>query len=273
MTVELVHLTDLHFGCVDETALKAAASYIEEHKPQAVVISGDISADGLAIELDAACAWMRTLAAPVMLTPGNHDVPYYNLLGRLFFPWDRFDRAAHGVETKAWHTPAWSIIPINTARAIQFRLNWAQGAISDKQVDIAIEELAKAAPGALRIVVTHHPLDWPNDAPIKGATINGEPALARLIDAGAELFLSGHLHFASARLQNTNALSITSGTLSKRVRHEPCAFTAIRRPEPNVIETEVLHVIQGIAQTATTRRFSMKAPALAGAPAELHAKA
>jgi 3',5'-cyclic AMP phosphodiesterase CpdA len=273
VTVELVHLTDLHFGCVDEAALKAAASYIAKHKPQAVVVSGDISADGLAVELDAACAWMRTLAAPVLLTPGNHDVPYYNMIGRLFYPWDRFNRAAQGIETKAWHTPDWSIIPINTARAVQFRLNWAQGAISDKQVRAASEELAKAAPGALRIIVTHHPLDWPNDAPIHGATINGGHAMARLIEAGAELFLSGHLHFASARLEKTCALSVTSGTLSKRVRHEPCAFTAIRRPEPGVIETEVLHVVQGVAETATTRRFSLVAPALAEGPAEIHAKA
>lgn len=269
--MELVHLTDLHFGCEDKSALNAARKYIETTKPDAVVITGDISRDGLKQELEDACAWMRDLPAPVMLTPGNHDVPYYNLVGRVFYPWRRYDRAARGVQVKTWRTPGWTIVPINTARAVQFRMNWAQGAISDGQVRRASDHLRQSPSDALRIVITHHPLDWPNDAPIKGATINGIAAQNELIEAGAQLFLSGHLHFASARLIGTKALSVTSGTLSQRLRHEPCAFTAIRRPSPEVIETEVLHIVQGVAQTASRRQFTLEATPV-GQPDEIRAR-
>lgn len=271
--MQLVHLTDLHFGCEDRAAHDAAAKYITEHKPDAVIVTGDISKDGLQSELSAACDWLRSLAAPVMLTPGNHDVPYYEMVGRLLYPWDRFHRAAAGMRTDAWHTPDWSIVPVNTARAWQFRLNWAQGEISRGQTAIASSELQRAAPGALRIVITHHPLDWPNDAPIKGLTRGGPRGLEKLIDSGAELFLSGHLHFASARLIGTRALSITSGTLSQRVRHEPCAFSVIRRPEPRLIETEVVHIVQGRCQTASTRRFALASLPPLDQPAEIHAQA
>lgn len=270
--MHLVHLTDLHFGCEDKAALKAAENYIADTQPDAVIVTGDISRDGLESELLAACDWMRGLAAPVMLTPGNHDVPYYELIGRLLYPWDRYERAAHGIRTQAWHTPLWSIVPINTARAWQFRLNWAQGEISRGQTAIAGAELQRAQEGALRIVITHHPLDWPNDAPIKGLTRGGQRGLEKLIDSGAELFLSGHLHFASARLVGTRALSVTSGTLSKRVRHEPCAFTVIRRPELRVVETEVIHIVQGVCQTASTRRFVLAGLPPLDQPAEIHAQ-
>jgi 3',5'-cyclic AMP phosphodiesterase CpdA len=270
--VELVHLTDLHFGCEDEAALTAAAKYVSRRRPDAVIVTGDISKDGLQSELDAACAWMRGLDAPVLVTPGNHDVPYFDPLGRLLYPWDRYWRAAQGLRTQAWHTPDWSIVPVNTARAWQLRWNWAQGEISRGQTAIAAAELQNAAPGALRIVVTHHPLDWPNDAPIKGLTRGGARGLRLLADAGAELFLSGHLHFASARLFETRALSVTSGTLSRRVRHEPCAFTVIRRPAPQTVETEVVHVVQGVCETASVRQFRLEAPLRPGAPAELHAR-
>jgi 3',5'-cyclic AMP phosphodiesterase CpdA len=216
---------------------------------------------------------MRSLPAPVMVTPGNHDVPYYNLVGRMFLPWRRYTRAARDLQQAAWHTPEWSIVPINTARGWQVRWNWAQGEISRGQTASAAAELQRATPGALRIVITHHPLDWPNDAPIKGVTRGGPRALEQLIDAGAELFLSGHLHFASARLVGTRALSITSGTLSQRVRHEPCAFTVIRRPAANVIEAEVLHIVQGVAESASIRQFTLEAPPLPGGPAEVHAAA
>lgn len=270
--MQLVHLTDLHFGCEDKAALAAAAKYVRDNKPDAVIVTGDISKDGLQTELDAACNWMRELGVPVMLTPGNHDVPYYEMWGRLCYPWERIRRAQKGLQVDAWHTSEWSIVPINTARAWQFRLNWAQGEISRGQTAIAAAELQRAAPGALRIVITHHPLDWPNDAPIKGMTRGGLRGLIHLTDAGAELFLSGHLHFASARLFETRALCITSGTLSRRVRHEPCAFTVIRRPEAHMIETEVIHIVQGVCQTASTRQFRLNAPLNPGAPAVVHAR-
>jgi len=268
-----MHLTDPHFGCEDDAALTAVRRYAEEIKPDAAIVTGDISKDGLQTELDAACDWMRSLPVPVMLTPGNHDVPYFEMWGRLFYPWDRYRRASHGLRTLAWHTRDWTIVPTNTARPWQLRLNWAQGEISRGQTAIAASELQRAVPGALRIVITHHPLDWPNDAPIKGVTRGGKRALTRLVDAGAELFLSGHLHFASARLVGTRALSVTSGTLSQRLRHEPCAFTMIRRPRHNVVEIEVVHVRQGVCETASVRRFELNAPHAPGAPGQIHAPA
>lgn len=267
----LAHLTDLHFGCEDKTALDAAAKFIADQKPDAVIVTGDISKDGLQSELDAACAWMRALPAPVVLTPGNHDVPYLEPMGRLLYPWKRFEAAAQGIRTDAWHTRDWSIVPVNTARAWQFRLNWAQGEISRGQTAVAAAELQRAAPGALRILITHHPLDWPNDAPIKGITRGGRRALSRLVDAGAQVFLSGHLHFASARLVGSSALAICSGTLSQRVRHEPCAFTMLRRPEPNLLEAEVIYLRGGVAETASRRQFSLDAPSAAVAPSAIAA--
>lgn len=270
--MELVHLTDLHFGCEDKAALTAAAKFIDQRKPTMVIVTGDISKDGLQLELDNACGWMRELGVPAMLTPGNHDVPYYEMWGRLFYPWDRIRRAQKGLVVDAWHRPDVSIVPVNTARPWQIRLNWAQGEISRGQTAVAAAELQKAAPGALRIVITHHPLDWPNDAPIKGVTRGGMSALRKLTDAGAQLFLSGHLHFASARLFETRALSITSGTLSQRVRHEPCAFTVIRRPAPHVIETEVVHIVQGVCETASVRQFRLGGAVQPGAAAEVHAR-
>lgn len=271
--MQLVHITDPHFGCEDKAALNAVAKYVRDLKPDAVIVTGDISKDGLQVELDSACEWIRSLEAPAMLTPGNHDVPYYEMWGRLFYPWERLRRAQHGIQCDAWHNDRWSIVPVNTARPWQIRLNWAQGEISRGQTAVAAAEIQRAKPGALRVVITHHPLDWPNDAPIKGVTRGGMRGLRKLADAGAELFLSGHLHFASARLFETRALSVTSGTLSERVRHEPCAFTVIRRPAAKVIETEVVHIRQGVCESASIRQFRLEAPLEPGAPAEVHAKA
>lgn len=258
--MELVHFTDPHFGCTDPHAIAAAEKFVAERRPDAVIVSGDLSREGLPSELDDAFAWMQALPAPVLTTPGNHDVPYHDLWGRIFDPFARFRRAAGlavDVYLEPWHAPGWTIVPVNTARGIQPRANWAHGQITRRQIRAAADELQNAAPGALRIVVTHHPLDWPADAPIKGKTWRGRRAQAELVEAGAQLFLAGHLHFASARLIGGRALSVTSGTLSQRVRHEPCAFTAIRRPEPGLLETEIVYIRQGVAETASVRRWDI----------------
>ncbi len=56
------------------------------------------------------------------------------------------------------------IVTINTARAWQLRLNWALGSIARAQVWRAEQVLAKAPRDALKIIVTHHPLIWPQEA-------------------------------------------------------------------------------------------------------------
>ncbi len=252
-----VHVTDLHFGCEDKGAHAAVARYVRETKPDAVIVTGDISKDGLQHELDAACDWMRALPAPVMLTPGNHDVPYYNPIGRIFYPWARYKRAARGLRTDVWETERWTIIPINTARGIQLRLNWAQGAISGRQVAKAAQILRRAPDDALRVIISHHPLDWPQEAPIHGATLGGSLAIEQLIEAGADLFLSGHLHRASSRQVGVNSLSVGSGTLSQRQRGEPASFSVIRHIAPESLQVEVMHVMEDRVESATKITFQI----------------
>jgi 3',5'-cyclic AMP phosphodiesterase CpdA len=49
--LQLVHITDPHFGCEDKHALTAVAKYVSDLRPDAVIATGDISKDGLAVEL------------------------------------------------------------------------------------------------------------------------------------------------------------------------------------------------------------------------------
>ena len=120
----------MHFGCADPAALNAAAKYIEAQKPNVVVCTGDISRDGRSIEQTEACAWLRALPAPVVITPGNHDVPYYNLWGRIFDPFGRFRKAAHGLDTGVWAwTGALDFENLGYAVVGLFLLTWAASVV------------------------------------------------------------------------------------------------------------------------------------------------
>jgi 3',5'-cyclic AMP phosphodiesterase CpdA len=255
----------LHFGGEDEAALAAVAGFVERTRPEVVVATGDLALSGERAELEVACAWLRALPAPVVVTPGNHDVPYYSLLGRLFDPFRRYRDAAHGVETHAWRNQNYAIITANTARGVQIRANWAQGAISEAQVEAVGAFAAKERDsGRLVVLATHHPLAWPNDAPIIGRTWGGREAERVLVQRGIDVFLSGHLHVASARAVGVgDAVAVCGGTLSKRVRHEPCAFTTVDTADGE-LEVGLYHVVDGVAERASLRRFPLTAHAAQG---------
>jgi 3',5'-cyclic AMP phosphodiesterase CpdA len=232
----LAHLSDLHFGGEDQDALEAVRHTLGKEQPDAIIVTGDISRSGQAHELAAAFAWIGALPAQAVVVPGNHDVPYYNILGRMIDPFGRFVQAASG-NLSPWRTERLAVTPLNTARGIQPRINWAQGAISAAQTAQSLEEIRLAAPGALKIVASHHPLEWPHDSPLRRRTWGGRAAQRAFVGAGARILLHGHLHVACVRrMEEGRAISVSAGTLSRRLRGESCSFILLRQTEPKKLQ-------------------------------------
>src|SRR3954471_18543059 len=86
----LVHLSDLHFGRVDERLLDPLVAAVMAARPDVVVISGDLTQRARRSEFEAARAFIARLPTPRVIVPGNHDVPLYNVAARLLRPVARF---------------------------------------------------------------------------------------------------------------------------------------------------------------------------------------
>ena len=52
-----------------------SASSIEQVEPELVVASGDLTHDGRRDEHEAAARYLRALGRPLLVVPGNHDIP------------------------------------------------------------------------------------------------------------------------------------------------------------------------------------------------------
>jgi 3',5'-cyclic AMP phosphodiesterase CpdA len=258
--MRILHLSDLHFGYEDGEAIAAVYSYVQSHRPDLIVASGDLSAAGLQSELSACADWLASLGPPVIATPGNHDVPYFEVLPRFYRPFRRFRRAARGRMLSEWRSNDVWIVTINTARAWQLRLNWALGSIARAQVWRAMQVLAKAPRDALKIIVTHHPLIWPIDPALPGGTHGGHGAVRNLIGAGAHLFLAGHLHVMRDTAETEagrEALLITGGTLCTRLRGDPQGFNVIE-VNGDVLTLERHGLVGGVTTLLNTRLMSFK---------------
>ena len=82
----LVHLSDLHFGRIDRALLSPLARRVLALRPDLVVVSGDLTQRAKSAEFRDARRFLDTLPAPLLVVPGNHDIPYYNVFQRFFQP-------------------------------------------------------------------------------------------------------------------------------------------------------------------------------------------
>ena len=125
----LFHVSDLHFGREDQTALAWFADAVAREQPDAVVVTGDLTMRARSHEFEAAKAWLAALKRPITLEVGNHDLPYFNPLRRLFMPYRRFKRVEKAIERPIELADA-RLVPLKTTARAQMRFNWASGRVS-----------------------------------------------------------------------------------------------------------------------------------------------
>lgn len=241
--IRLFHVSDLHFGQENRVAIEWFAREVEECKPDHIICTGDLTMRGNGHEFAAAKQWLTSLAAPVSLEIGNHDVPYYwYLAARIMHPYRRFRRLNREIGVRP-DLPGLGLTGLRTVAAFQLRLNLSKGHVAKADLDTALASVASQADKPLRIVACHHPL-VDGHTQSKGSTRNGRAALTALAAAGADIVLSGHVHdpFDMAlELGGKPVRLIGAGTLSQRLRG--CA------PSYNQL------MIDGTTVTVKERRF------------------
>ncbi|MGI9169220.1 MAG: metallophosphoesterase family protein [Caulobacteraceae bacterium] len=226
----IAHLSDIHFGGENAAAVKAARVWLDREAPDLIVITGDVTSFGQPGEFRRAADWAGVLAAPVLVTPGNHDTPYLGLFERLTVPFGRYEESFGPAAGLGWSNGALSAVAVNTARGAQWRWNWSKGAIGRRQTERALELLAARPAGALGVFACHHPLVEMTGGPMTGRVRGGEAAARLLCEGKVDLVLTGHIHapFAMAYpYGDGHAYAVGAGTLSLRERGVPVGFNLI----------------------------------------------
>ena len=234
VTLRLAHLSDIHFGGENAPAVAAATEFINAGAFDLVVVSGDLTQYAEVAEFRTAAAWLSAIAAPKLVTPGNHDAPYLAWAERIFAPFRRYEHAIGQASRQQHLGPGLAVRGVNTARGAQPRLNWSKGQIAMGEVRLALDWFAEAAGCRARIVVCHHPLTEMIGGPMT-ARVWGGPAAARTFaEAKVDLVLSGHIHapfvwpyaFGDGRTH-----AVGAGTLSTRERGTPPGFNVLEIDE------------------------------------------
>ena len=206
----IVHLSDLHFGRVDQAVLAPLRRTIERIAPHLVVVSGDLTQRARARQFREARSFLDSLPGARLVVPGNHDVPLWNLLARFLFPYAGYRRAVSKDLEPAYVDEEIAVFGVNTAHGFTTK----HGKVGAAQLERLRARLAQVRGPQVKMLVMHH----------------FTPELAAV---GVDVLVAGHGH--ATRVQAGAALVVEAGTAtSRRTRGEPNAFNVLTVRERRV---------------------------------------
>jgi 3',5'-cyclic AMP phosphodiesterase CpdA len=243
---KIVHLSDLHFGRVDEALLGPLEEAVKAAVPSLVVVSGDLTQRARTRQFEEARAFLDRLPKPQIVVPGNHDVPLWDVYSRFASPLEKFRRHITDDLSPFYEDGEMVVAGVNTARSLTRKY----GRVNERQVAALRERLCAYGDEVVKVVVTHHPFDLPAGADEREIVGRARMAMEALAACGADLLLAGHLHVGHTghtaeryKIRGHSALYVQAGTAtSNRVRGEANSFNVVRLKHPYIqVERRAWH--------------------------------
>lgn len=228
MTV-LLQMSDPHFGTEQAPVVQALAALATAQQPDLLVLSGDITQRARRSQFRSAATFVASLGLKTLVVPGNHDIPLYNLAGRLLDPYRGF-RQSFGAELEPVHESAeLLVIGLNTTRWWRH----TNGELSRVQIERVSAQLQRATPRQLRVVVVHQPVAVTRIGEIHNLLRGAAAAVGAWAAAGADVVMGGHIHLpyvVALRDLKRPVWAVQAGTaISSRVREgEPNSVNLLR---------------------------------------------
>ena len=238
----LIHISDLHFGKINNAITVPLISAFSSIKPDMVIISGDLTQRAKIKEFKGAKAFLDDIkneGLKYLVIPGNHDIePLFKPLKRIANPFDKYKKFISEDIEPVYFDNEVAIASINTARPS----NLKGGGISVKQIKKVEMWFSLFSDSIIKIIVTHHPFDLPMLYHAKKLVPTAKKVIEQFSSQNIDLYLSGHYHRSSVittserfNIGENNAIAIQAGTLSVRERGEVQSFNVIKVDSSKIV--------------------------------------
>ena len=224
--MRLLHLSDLHFGTESKGIVSHLMNSIDFLAPDLIVISGDFVQVANDREFKKANNFINLFSVPVFCVPGKHDIPRYDLAGRLFNPYGKYKKFINNDLAPVLFGDQFIIAGLNTSRPALPHWNWANGALSKPQLN-HLRGCFAGERDRYRICVMHHPVHKAENAPLKVTVFGAHEAMQVIHDLHVDLVLTGHVHYASITTVENTIFASASTAISCRLRSQENGFNVI----------------------------------------------
>lgn len=238
--IRILHISDLHFGkpFLQHVADAVVAS-AEQIQPDVLVVSGDLTQRAKQDEFRAARAYLdRFPSLPIVVIPGNHDVPLFRIGERLTKPLANYQQEINVELNTVLELDGAVIVGLDSTaprRAI------SNGRIHDWQLDFCDKVFRDVPDEVAKIVVAHHHFAPAPDYLFDWTMPKAKRAMMRFIDLDVDMILGGHLH----RAYIGNSLDLYPGTHRERgIIICQCGTTTSRRGRGREQEKNSFNVIE-----------------------------
>jgi 3',5'-cyclic AMP phosphodiesterase CpdA len=240
----VLQVSDTHFGTERLLVVEALLRLASELQPALVILSGDVTQRARRAQFDAARKFMERLGGQARIAiPGNHDIPLFNVIARIFHPYAGFERVFGQDLEPRWESDELLVVTVNTTRPARHK----DGEVSEEQILRVSRELTTATKQQLRIVVTHQPVYVLREGEIHNRLHGHQQAIKAWSDAGADIIMGGHIHLpyiwplhGDHPDVHRRCWVVQAGTaVSSRVRaHHPNSVNVIKRASANTAFAE-----------------------------------
>jgi Icc protein len=181
--MQFVQLSDLHVGGLFKgEAFDTIVEEVNNLKPDAIIISGDLTDDGLIFQFQQAQKEIRKFDCPnLIIFPGNHDYRHTGyLLFRKFFPYSN----------QIYEFSDIVVLTVGTARPDR-----DEGEVGHRQ-NVWMEETLRKYDDKKKIVAMHHHLIAIPDTGYTNVVgiLDAGDTLRACLEAKVDLVLCGHKH-------------------------------------------------------------------------------
>jgi len=188
--MRIIHISDLHFGMHRANLIEYFLTDLTEINPDVIVISGDLTQRALTEQYRLLQSFLKRLPVQALIVPGNHDIPFYSPLIRLFNPFKQYKKYVSSELTSAFANEKLNILGVNSVTPYKIK----DGKLSEETIQ-RIKTHFKAIDGRLNILFFHHNLNYFSG--MHHPLNNAPEFIDYLKESPIHIVCTGHLHYAN----------------------------------------------------------------------------